>query len=192
MSFTLTSGDAAWDPASVEPAAASQEGSTAVPPPLQKAPLTDLDVSQRSPCLIGASAYDVETTVLRSARKGRLATHVVCPGLLYGRGECEAMFLHLFKQCWEATAAAPAPSVYGSGSNRLPLLHISDLAQYVAEVAEAAASAFIAAAVAKQDDSVEVVPVPQYLLVADESRSTQGAVVQAVSSALGTGRIRCN
>ncbi|GAX86033.1 hypothetical protein CEUSTIGMA_g13448.t1, partial [Chlamydomonas eustigma] len=190
-SLTLLSGEETQDPAAADPASALTEGSTAVPTPNvpHKAPLTDLDVSQRSPCLIGATAYDVETTVLRSARKGRLATHVVCPGLLYGRGECEATFFNLFKQCWEATSETPALSVYGSGANCLPMLHISDLAQYVTKVAEAAASAFAAAAVAKQDDTVEMVPLPQYLLVADESRSTQGAVVQAVSTSLGIGKI---
>ena len=80
----------------------------------------------------------------------------------------------LFRRCWEVSG--PPPEVFGSGANVLPMLHVDDLAKYVVEVAAAAA--------------VSPAAVPPYLLVADEGRSTQAEVVEAVSKLLGKGGAR--
>lgn len=131
----------------------------------------ELDMARRSPCLAAVDILDVETTVLRAGRRGRLSTHVVCPGLLYGNGECDRTFQTLFRQSWEME---DAPCVYGSGANYLPMVHISDLASYIVELAAAA----------------KVSAVPQYMLVADEGQVTQAALVEAISKALGKGEVR--
>ena len=156
--------------------AAEATASAGAVPPSSLAAMSELDVPRRSPCLAGSVAFDAETTVLRAARRGRLSTHVVCPGLLYGRGEGEETLHPLFRQSWEAAGSgAPAPSIFGSGANRLPLLHVDDLARYVVEVAAACAAGSVP---------------PQYMLVADEGQATQEQVVTAVSKALGTGETR--
>lgn len=168
--------------------------------------LTEADVPRRSPCLAGVACFEAETVVLRAARKGRLRTHVVCPGLPYGRGEGDAQLHPLFRQCWEAQEDDP-PKVYGLGTNILPLIHVADLARYIAEVAAwrlpaAASTSATQSLSASGLSSTNLLvggaggatasafsPPPQYLLIADEGQATQAQVVQAVSTALGTGKI---
>jgi hypothetical protein len=42
-----------------------------------------------------------EQLVLRSNRPGRLHTHVVCPGVLYGAGEADDQLHGLWNLAWE-------------------------------------------------------------------------------------------
>ena len=63
--------------------------------PLPYAPPNDSH--GRSCGAAGCEVLAVEHLVLRSARKGRLATYVVCPGLLYGCGEDDALLHPLFR-----------------------------------------------------------------------------------------------
>lgn len=58
--------------------------------------------------------------------------HVVCPGLVYGLGEGKDQLYGLFREAWEGRAAL---TVYGDGTNRLPVVHASSLASFVEAVA---------------------------------------------------------
>jgi adenylate kinase len=62
--------------------------------------------------------------------------------------------------------------IYGPGTNLLPMLHVSDLAKYVAEV---------------EACSEEMHP---YLLVSDNAQSTQADILKAISMVLGAGEVR--
>lgn len=50
-----------------------------------------------------------------------MLTYVVCPGIVYGRGERELG--PLLRNAWEGKPL----NVYGDGSNRLPVVHADDL-----------------------------------------------------------------
>eukprot|EP00967_Tisochrysis_lutea_P028043 scaffold32591_cov18-Tisochrysis_lutea.AAC.1 len=75
----------------------------------------------------------VEQLLMRSQRRGRLRTMVVCPGLMYGQGEEDSLLHPVFRTAWEVTAG-PAV-VYGPGTNKLPMVHVDDLAAYIAAAA---------------------------------------------------------
>lgn len=63
--------------------------------------LTDRDAPRRAPCFAARAVHEVEQLVLRAARKGRLRTLVVCPGLMYGCGEDDQGLHMLFRAAWE-------------------------------------------------------------------------------------------
>lgn len=59
--------------------------------------------------------------------KPNLKTYVVCSGILYGAGE---NLLHPYFM--QARLQQPnALSFYGNGKNRIPMVHIYDLATYI-------------------------------------------------------------
>ncbi len=71
--------------------------------------LTDRDAWRRAPCLRVREVHELEQLVVRSQRKGKLRTAVVCPGFLYGRGEADGGLHPLMRQAWEVRAASTAP-----------------------------------------------------------------------------------
>lgn len=99
----------------------------------------------------------------------RVRTYVVCPGLLYGRGECDAGFHGAFASCWRGLPGNVLP-VLGNGNNCLPMVHVADLSRYM-----------LAAAV--------MAPEERYLLVADDTTNTQKTVMEAISTSLGSGAV---
>nr|BBC28438.1 flagellar associated protein [Yamagishiella unicocca] len=128
------------------------------PPPIAPTFSAPDDIRRRSPATAARAALAVEQVVLRSGRRGRLHTAVVCPGLMYGEGEDDLTFFNAFKAAWirqclppgggaAAAGAAgrgggPAPPpppprllVYGRGTNILPTLHVEDMASYVLALA---------------------------------------------------------
>jgi nucleoside-diphosphate-sugar epimerase len=72
-------------------------------------------------------------------------------GLVYGHGESARQLAPLWQQAWEGEPLC----IYGSGGNRLPLVHVSELAAFVEAVA------------------VGPAPAKPYLLVAEQPGCTQ-------------------
>lgn len=141
--------------------------------------LTERDAPRRAPCLAAREVHEVEQLIVRSQRKGRLRTAVVCPGLLYGQGEDDAGLHPYMRTAWEV--AGPL-TIYGPGTNHLPMVHVDDAAGYVAAVASAQA--------------VSVLPeTQQYMLVTDGAAPgepggvEQGVLVKALAESLGVGNV---
>ena len=61
-----------------------------------------------------------------------LRVHVVCAGLPYGNGETNSVFYEFFRRAWLSLhpelAALP---IVGKGSNRIPTVHVVDLARSI-------------------------------------------------------------
>lgn len=55
--------------------------------------------------------------------KDKLKTLVICSGITYG--DEEGPLHHLFKMAWQNAEFLP---VFGEGDNKIPLLHVRDLA----------------------------------------------------------------
>lgn len=106
--------------------------------------------------------------MLRCSRPGRLAAYVVCPGILYGAGEDDSQLHTLWRTAWEVQQPL---TVHGAGGNRLPTLHVADLA------------AFAEAVVLQQ-------PAGKYLLATDDESVTQAELVAAIGQLLGNRQIR--
>ena len=106
----------------------------------------------------------------KAVAKENLGTVVISAGILYGRGED---VLHgLFRQAWMCSPPAlPVLAGAQGGANKLPMIHVSDLARVVAAACE----------------SLPEVP---YVVAADSSQCTLREVVEAISTGLGTGKTR--
>eukprot|EP00798_Chlamydomonas_sp_ICE-L_P027156 gene27156-2391_t len=104
----------------------------APPLPVMAAVFQEKDAAVRVPCLAGRAAWEVEMLFMRSSRRGKLRTHVICPGFLYGQGEDDVFLFPLFRDAW--AVARPLP-IYGSGQNQLPVIHVRDLAAFTCGVA---------------------------------------------------------
>jgi len=98
---------------------------------------TELDAPSRQPAACAAACHRAEYAIVRAARPGRLATHVVLPGVLYGAGEDDAHLHTLFKAAWQGTTLVQV----GSGSNHIPTLHVRAAAAYLTALAAASADA---------------------------------------------------
>jgi adenylate kinase len=85
---------------------------------------------------------------------------VIAPGVLYGKAAEDLH--HLFKTAW-LVDNAPL-TVIGSGSNLVPTIHVTDLAQVVMSVMEAPPAD------------------QQYVVAVDQGRLSQRELVQAVST----------
>lgn len=93
---------------------------------------------------------------------------IICPGIIYGCGE--DILYPLFKAAWLQNPSA-LPYI-GNGSNSVPMIHMKDLVKFVVKVAES---------------SPEGSP---YLLAFDENPDrTQKALIQSISSGVGSGKI---
>ncbi|KAG1662272.1 hypothetical protein FOA52_002161 [Chlamydomonas sp. UWO 241] len=143
--------------------------------------LTASDVGRRVPGAAAAAAFEAESVLLRSSRKGRLRCHVVCPGILYGAGEGDGLLHPMFRAAWEAGDAA-APEILGPGTNALPMLHVTDLARYIACLSAAPEPA-------PAGERAGGTGLPPYCLVADDGAVTQAELVRAVSTVFGTGAV---
>jgi adenylate kinase len=98
--------------------------------------------------------------------KKNLRTFVLCSGILYGDGE--DVFYSLFRQAW--LQEPPALPIIGDGRNRMPTVHVRDLAQFVRAC-------------------IEKKPPQQYIFAIDHTpRPLQKKIVEAISRSLGTGK----
>ncbi len=106
----------------------------------------------------------------QKARKG-LRVHVMCCGLLYGNGEANHVFYEFFRRAWlslhQELASLP---IIGDGRNRLPTIHVSDLAQCIKYT--------LTSKTLQQ----------QYLIAVDSApRQTQKKIMKAISAGMGSG-----
>lgn len=66
-----------------------------------------------------------------------LRVFVVCSGLIYGNGELNSVFYEMFRRSWlclhEDLARLP---IVGEGFNRVPTIHVVDLARSVKFILE--------------------------------------------------------
>jgi len=132
-------------------------------------PTTEADYKKRRPHSSYKELLALEKLVTKSKREG-LRSHVVAAGLPYGAEE--DIFHPFFKAAW-SNKALPLPTM-NDGSNVLPTIHIEDLCSIVVKVLEGD-------------------PLP-YLLAVDsptdeEKPQTFAAIVQALSTVLGTGAV---
>jgi adenylate kinase len=74
----------------------------------------------------------LETLALSGNNKGNLTTYVICAGLIYGNGE--NVFYSLFRKAWLSTS--PSLPYIGSGMNRIPTVHITDLTRIIQRVVD--------------------------------------------------------
>ena len=97
----------------------------------------------------------------------KLYVYVLCAGLLYGNGE--DVFYQYFKQAWlQNPQKLP---IISKGNNRVPTIHVVDLARLVKRV-------------------IRLAPKQSYIIAVDKSkRPTQRKIVMAISKAIGTGLI---
>jgi nucleoside-diphosphate-sugar epimerase len=75
---------------------------------------------------------------MAAAKFGKcLRVHVICGGLNYGMGEAQYLFYDFFRKAWLSLhpehAALP---IIGSGHNRIPTIHVKDLANCIKLVIE--------------------------------------------------------
>eukprot|EP00079_Xenopus_tropicalis_P028763 XP_012823772.1 PREDICTED: adenylate kinase 7 isoform X1 [Xenopus tropicalis] len=104
---------------------------------------------------------------LGKSNKGKFSTYVVASGLPYG---AEEGILHtFFREAW--LGETPALQVFGDGSNYIPLIHISDLAGVVQNIADQR-------------------PRTHYLVAVDDSVHTFEEIVKCISTNLGPGKIQ--
>lgn len=99
-----------------------------------------------------------------------LKVHVICSGLPYGNGESSNIFYEFFRRAWLSLhpdlAALP---IIGSGNNRIPTIHIVDLARSIK---------FLIQNNIKQ----------QYFFAVDDAKvQTQEKIIKAISEGMGSG-----
>ena len=112
---------------------------------------------------------NLETLALSAPKtQPLLKVHILCAGIRYGLGE--AVFYDHFKNAWlQAPAELP---IIGEGKNLIPTIHICDLARATRRIVA---------------DKIE----KEYIFAVDRtSRPTQKRLIQAISSGIGTGKVR--
>lgn len=107
----------------------TREPNVVLPPDL----LRDVDFERRKPTpgSVFERWKDMEDLVMRCFKHDgcKVKSFVVAGGVLYGSGE--DTFVQLFKNAW---LGRPAPDLQGSGRNRIPTVHVRDLARLVRTV----------------------------------------------------------
>ena len=122
----------------------------------------------------------LESILLSVARENAIVSMVVAAGVLYGNGEMD--FHHLFKESWmhagESASNSSSSASYeglpllGDGKNLIPTLHVFDLVSMMRLLLEGP-------------------PAEQtYFLAVDQGHTSQKALVTAISSGIGDGRIK--
>ena len=131
---------------------------------------TEIQYRRSAPSAVATK--EAEDTLLLRHNPGCLHTYVICPGVLYGQGEWECGLHSLFAAAWQGTAVTALP-VLRLGSNKLPMLHVADLANAVL-------------ALAKETSE------QRYLILTDDTKLTQSEVVRAISKQIGSGQVQSN
>ncbi|WAR18490.1 KAD7-like protein [Mya arenaria] len=131
-------------------------------------PFTEDDYRRRKPHPNFKEHISAEKTVIKMGKtnKNKLVTYVVASGLTYGAEE--EIFHYLFKSAWHN---APELLCFGNGRNVVPTIHIKDLAGVIQNIADSR-------------------PKVRYLIAKDDSNNTLEELVKAVSSNLGTGKVK--
>ena len=130
---------------------------------------TEADYTLRKPSQPYAYMKSLETLCLAAGnKKPNLKSYVLCSGILYGQDEF--VFKPLFEQAW--LQHPPELVYYGHGKNRIPMIHIQDLAEFVKK-------------------TVEKPPIMHYVFAIDYNKKpTQKGIVKAISAGVGTGKTK--
>ncbi|XP_071324087.1 adenylate kinase 7-like isoform X2 [Trachinotus anak] len=130
--------------------------------------LTEEEFRRRRPHPSFKNHNNLEKLVLKLGRgkKSKLTGYVVASGLQYGKGE--NLFHYFFKVSW--LMQFPEVPVFGQGTNRIPMIHIYDLAGVIQNI-------------------IELRPKSKYILAVDDSKNTLEDIVKMVSDTLGPGKI---
>jgi adenylate kinase len=143
----------------------SEEGATATP-------FEEADFLKRKP-LAKYIPYKTMEAQIVSSSTANLKTFVVAAGILYGEGE---QYLEkLFSSAWlceKDSLVIPSMS-NNSGTNKLPMIHVTDLARLVGALAKAP----------PEDAS-------PYVLAVDKSSPSLKEVVTAIAENLSNGKVR--
>jgi adenylate kinase len=148
--------------------------------------LSSEDAPERKPHDNYKAQVTVENLIINkgNCKKDRLKTYVVWAGLLYGCGE--GVLHSLFRCSWlppEEVGADDALSLrrawrtekklpfLGAGNNKIPMIHVSDLAGMVLELAKRAPTDI------------------KSVLAVDKGQTTLAGCVQAISKALQSGEV---
>lgn len=126
------------------------------------------DYTLRKPSQSYAFMKSLETLCLAAGhKKPNLKSYILCSGILYGQDEY--VFKPLFEQAWLQNP--PELNYYGDGRNRIPMIHINDLAEFVKK-------------------TVEKPPLIHYIFAIDYNKKpTQKSLIKAISSGVGTGKV---
>ena len=129
---------------------------------------TELDYQKRLPIEEYEIIKEIEDEVLNFKNEtNNVKTYVISAGILYGKGE--AIFNQHIKKAW---LQDPVRLPYvGDGDNRIPTIHVTDLARMVKAV-------------------FEKKPNRKYIFAIDNNKKpTQKKLIAAISNGIGTGLI---
>lgn len=138
-------------------------------PKLRKVPYTEEDFTLRRAPPKYQSWKSIETLALSAGQnKHNLSVYVICAGVLYGNGEL--LLNYHFRSAW---LEDPNELPYvGDGENRVPTIHVQDLAR---------ATKFI----------TDSKPDKHYVIAVDSTvDSRQKEIISAVSKGIGTGVVK--
>ena len=141
-----------------------------VPPPIEykNEPYTEIEYPMRTPPEDYEKIKEWEDRILELKKQG-LKTYVICSGIIYGKGEKETVFNDKFMSAWLQN---PEYLPYiEDGENKIPTIHVVDLARLVVKVFESK-------------------PDHQYIFAIDNTEDRkQKSLIQAISSGIGTGKV---
>jgi len=130
-------------------------------------PFTEEDYRRRKPHPNFKNTINVEKQVIKLGKtdKTRFLTYVVAAGLPYGAGE--DIFHYFFKVAWHGEEEAL--KIIGTGENMVPTIHVKDLSNIVASVADAR-------------------PKTRYVVAVDDSIHSMTEIITCISKNLGNGK----
>ncbi|KAM8920832.1 adenylate kinase 7 [Pelodytes ibericus] len=132
-------------------------------------PFTEDDYRRRKCHLNFKDHMSVEKLIIKLGKSSKrvFSTYVVASGLPYG---AEEGILHtFFKEAW--LGESQALTVFGEGSNNIPLIHITDLASVIQNIADHR-------------------PRTHYLVAVDDSIHSLEEIVKCISEHLGPGKVQ--
>jgi adenylate kinase len=129
-------------------------------------PFSEKDYGLRDPIEEYKIIKEVEDEVL-NFKKENVKTYVISAGILYGKGE--AIFNSHIQKAW--LQDPPRLPYVGDGNNRLPTIHVTDLARMVKKIYESK-------------------PERKYIFAIDNNKKpTQKKLITAISNGIGTGLV---
>ncbi|EAS02125.2 Dpy-30 motif protein (macronuclear) [Tetrahymena thermophila SB210] len=130
---------------------------------------TEKEYTQRKPLPKYEVLKSLETMCIAAGNaKQNLRSYVLCSGIQYGNGE--QVFYDHFQSAWLQDPEELI--VVGDGKNRIPTIHVRDLAMFAKKI-------------------VDKPPNQSYIFAIDHNQKpTQLSLVQAISKGLGTGKVK--
>ncbi|XP_077272220.1 adenylate kinase 7 isoform X2 [Temnothorax americanus] len=133
-------------------------------------PFTEADYRKRKPHPNYKEHIQCEREVVAVKKivnlKNKLKTLVICCGITYGVEE--GPLHYLFKMAWQN---APFLPIFGEGRNKIPLLHVRDLAATVSSV-------------------LQNWPPMRYIVAVEQELISQNTIVKKISQGLTTGKVK--